>query len=73
MKFSREGHKIILEVEPADCSPGHDLEMTADLFLQCMKLGYRNPEIEAAVLNTHTMFRERDRLMEDFNERWEIL
>ena len=46
--------------------------MTADLFLQGMKLGYRNPEIEAAVLNTHTMFRERDRLIEDFNERWEI-
>ena len=75
MKYTREGSKIILEVEPLDCHRGDSPEMMADAILAGMLVGkkYFDQIIIPVLQLSQEVSGKLEEAVADLKERWEIL
>lgn len=76
MKAFRDGCKVVIEIEENDCTVGHSLEMTADLWARGINMALSNSKMRscAKAMVNQIPFDDEEILREikDFKDTWEL-
>ncbi len=72
MRISRKDNIVQIEIVPSDCPPGYSQEMMADVIYIGMTTMAKHFDNTAIELSPEAKA-DRQKALEDFKERWEIL